>query len=87
MLTKNFHLLQNIRSTSGMEYDVKLLLLGNFREMRPNGQYVRMAHCKPLGYEYRPSRFREKITTYATFQAAKCQFTLRNKKASRVHVI
>lgn len=70
-----------------MEYDVKLLLLGNFSEMRSSGQYVSMAHCMPLGYEYRPSRVREMVTTYATFQAAKCQFTLRNNKASSVHVI
>jgi hypothetical protein len=70
-----------------MVYHVKLLLLGNFSELRPSGQYVRMAHCKPLGYEYRPSRVRETVTTYATFQAAKYLFTLRNSKASNVHVI
>jgi len=70
-----------------MEYEVKLLLLGNFSEMRSSGQYVSMAHCKPLGYGYRPSRVTEMATNYATFQAAKCQFTLRNNKASSVHVI
>jgi len=70
-----------------MEYDVKLLLLWNFSEMWPSGQYVRMAHCKPLGYEYRPSRVREMVTTNATFQASKCQFNLRNKKASNFHVV
>jgi hypothetical protein len=75
------------KALSDMEYEVKLLLLRNFSEMRPSGQYVSMAHCKPLGYEYRPSRVREIVTTYATSQAAKCQFTLRNKKASSVHVI